>query len=101
MKPVSYTTEAQQRLLSLIDLLAGHELRGLEPGALARALNCHASTMTRDLANLHQAGWAERTPESDAWRLSPHVIQLSLRHAAALAAGEQALRDVAQRFSRF
>lgn len=95
-----YISAAQQRLLHLIDLLAGHELQGLAPGEIAKALSCAPSAVTRDMANLHAAGWAEKTPKGERWRLSPHVIQLSIRHAAALAEGERALQDVAQRFSR-
>lgn len=99
-RTTDYTNVAQQRLLQLLDLLAGHELQGLLPGEIALALSCSPSHVTRDLDNLRTAGWAELTPKGDRWRLSPHVVQISLRHAAALQAGHQNLHDVAQRFSR-
>lgn len=95
-----YINAAQQRLLQLIDLLAGHELQGLAPAEIAKALGCSASAVTRDMANLQTAGWAEKTPKGERWRLSPHPIQLALRHAAALAEGERALKDISQRFGR-
>ena len=95
-----YTNAALQRLLQLIDLLAGHELQGLLPGEIAKALAVGASTVTRDLDNLRSAGWAELTPKGDRWRLAPHVIQISLRYATALNAGAQQWRDTQQRFGR-
>lgn len=99
-RATDYTNAAQQRLLQLIDLLAGHELQGLLPGEIAKALAVGASTVTRDLDNLRSAGWAELTPKGDRWRLAPHVIQMSLRYAAALGAGAQQWRDIQRRYGR-
>lgn len=98
-RKTDYTSPAQQRLLHLVNLLAGHELAGLAPSEMARALNCGASDVTRALDNLRTAGWAEQTP-GERWRLSPHVVQLSIRHAAALNQARQTFEDTVQRFSR-
>ena len=98
-RATDYTNAAQQRLLHLINLLAGHELAGLAPSQIARAQNCAASQITRDLDNLRTAGWAEQTPQG-LWRLSPHVVQISLRHATALKASQEQFNDIVQRFSR-
>lgn len=98
-RKTDYTNAAQQRLLRLVDLLAGHELAGLAPSEIARALGCSASDVTRDMDNLRTAGWAEQTP-SERWRLSPHVVQMSIRHAAALNQARQNFEDTVQRFSR-
>jgi len=100
MSTPDYTNKAQQRLLQLIDLLAGHEVQGLAPSEIAKAMGCSASVITSDMANLQLAGWAERTPKGERWRLSPHPIQLSLRYAAGLAESERALKDISQRFGR-
>jgi DNA-binding IclR family transcriptional regulator len=99
-RTTNYINEPQQRLLQLIDLLAGHEIQGLAPSEIAKAMRCSAPQVTRDMENLRHAGWAERTPKGDRWRLSPHPIQLAIRHAQALSDGKRALDDVAQRFSR-
>ena len=99
-RTTNYTSAPLQRQLQLIDLLAGHELQGLEPGAIAKALGCAASVTTRDLDNLRTAGWAELHPNGKAWRLTPHVVEISLKHAAALRAGRQELNDVERRYSR-
>lgn len=96
-RKTDYTNAAQQRLLQLVNLLAGHELAGLAPGQIARDLDCNASVITRDLDNLRTAGWAEQTPK-ELWRLTPHVIQLSVRHGVALAAARQELIDVPARY---
>lgn len=94
-----YTSAPQQRLLQLVDLLAGHELQGVTLSAIAKALNCNPSVVVRDTFNLQAAGWAERTPDGERWRLAPHVVRISLRHAAAIRAGEQQLQDLMRRFS--
>lgn len=98
-RKTDYTNEAQQRLLQLVDLLAGHELAGLAPSQIARAQNCQPSVVTRDLDNLRTAGWAEQTPK-DLWRLTPHVIQMSLRFGAALSASRQEIADVSSRYGQ-
>ena len=36
-RATDYTNAAQQRLLQLIDLMAGHELQGLTPGEIVKA----------------------------------------------------------------
>ena len=99
-RKTDYTNAAQQRLLQLVNLLAGNELAGLAPSQIARDLDCNASVVTRDLDNLRTPGWAELTPKGDRWRLTPHVIQISLRYATALNAGAQQWRDTQQRFGR-
>lgn len=99
-RTTDYTNAAQQRLLRLLNLLAGHELQGLAPAEIAKALDCDASAVTRDIANLQIAGWAEQTPQGGRWRLSPHLIQMSMRHAMALDSARQAFADIAQRYSR-
>ena len=98
-RATDYTNAAQQRLLQLVDLLAGHELNGLAPAEIAKALACQPSTVTRDLDNLRSAGWAEQTPSGGRWRLTPHVIEFSQRYAAALHAAKQGLADAERRYS--
>lgn len=99
-RKTNYTNAAQQRLLQIIDLLAGHEVLGLPPSEIARAVGCSAAVVTRDMDNLQLAGWAERTPKGERWRLTPHPIQISVRCAAGWAEAEKDLKDIAQRFGR-
>lgn len=95
-----YANDGQQRLLKLINELAGHELTGAAPADLARAQGCSPSLMTRDLANLALAGFAEHMPETGRWRLSPQLVQIALKHMNALAAAERRLDEVRNRYSR-
>jgi DNA-binding IclR family transcriptional regulator len=95
-----YAHDGQQRLLKLITLLAGHEITGLAPSDIARQQQCSASVVTRDMANLQLAGFAEQVPETGRWRLSPQLIQIALKHMQALDRAEQRLSDVRNRFSR-
>lgn len=100
MAATSYTHDGQQRLLRLVMLLAGHEITGLAPADIAKQQDCTASSVTRDLANLQEAGWAEQVPETGRWRLAPLVVQIAVRHAAALDRAQTRLDEIRNRFSR-
>ena len=66
-----YTAESQQRVLKVFDVLFGHEINGLTPSQIAQAVDTSASNVTRDLANLKEAGFAEEVMDTGAWRISP------------------------------
>ena len=97
---VSYTNEAQQRILRLVQTLAGNEIYGLTPTEIATAQGCSAPMVTRDLANLVEAGLAEQVPETKRWRLAPPLIQLSLKHLAYLERAEGRVGETRNRYSR-
>lgn len=95
-----YTNSSQQRVLRLVGVLAGHEIHGIAPAQIRTEMCCSASDVTRDLANLQQAGWAEQVPATGAWRLAPYVVQIAVRHQVALAQAEDRLGEIKQRYSR-
>jgi DNA-binding IclR family transcriptional regulator len=95
-----YTNDAQQRLLRLLLVLAGHEVHGLAPHVIARELGASASVVTRDMANLQAAGWAEKVPATGLWRLAPLPVQIAARHMAALGQAESRLAEIKNRYSR-
>lgn len=95
-----YTNDGQQRILRLVNLLAGHEITGIAPADIARQQGCPASMVTRDLDNLRTAGFAELVPETGRWRLAPQVVQIALAHMAALDRAESRLAETRQRYSR-
>ncbi|MBQ4853009.1 hypothetical protein [Pseudoalteromonas sp. MMG012] len=73
-----YISPQVQRVLKVIELMAGHEVEGVESGKLAAELECLASDMTRVLINLEQAGWAERlSTNQNRWRLHKKPVQIS------------------------
>ncbi|ACB34536.1 transcriptional regulator, IclR family [Leptothrix cholodnii SP-6] len=96
----AYTHEGQQRILRLVMLLAGHEITGLAPADIAKQQQCNASAVTRDLANLAEAGFAELVPETGRWRLAPQVVQIAIRHMTALDRAQARLDEIRGRFSR-
>lgn len=96
--PDKYVSEQQQRLLRLIQLLAGHEMEGLAPGEIAKLNSCAPSQVTRDLANLKHFGWAEQLPETARWRLGPDIVRIATRHMAALDRAERRVSELKSRF---
>lgn len=96
----SYTNKAQQRILRLLTILAGNEVHGLTPTAIAQAQGCTASVVTSDLANLREAGMAEQVPETNAWRLAPQIVQIAIRHQMAIDRAQERLDEIRSRYSR-
>lgn len=94
-----YINAAQQRVLQIIFRLAGHEIEGIAPSELAGAIRTSASNITRDLANLREAGFAEPL-DNGRWRLTPRVVQISLAASAAFAKAQDRLDEARQRFGR-
>ena len=94
----TYINAAQQRVLKLLMLLAGHEVMGLAPGEIAKAIRTNPSNVTRDLANLREAGLAEPL-ENGQWRITPRMGQLALRVLNALGEARKRVEETAQRFS--
>ena len=94
-----YINAAQQRVLAIVFRLAGHEIEGIAPSELAAAIRTSASNITRDLANLREAGFAEPL-DTGRWRLTPRVVQISLAAGAAFQRAQQTLDEARQRFSR-
>ena len=100
MSAADYTNEAQQRILRLLMLLAGHELLGLVPSRIAVELQASPSQVTRDLQNLKTAGLAELVQDTGGWRLAPRMVEVSVRHGVAMNRAQQKLDEIKNRFSR-
>lgn len=95
-----YDNAAQQRILRLVLMLAGHELHGLAPRDLTEALAVSAATITRDLHNLHEMGLAEVIQETGRVRLGPKVVQIAIAHMTAMDRATTQLNDIKNRYSR-
>ena len=96
----NYTNEAQQRLLRIVLALAGKEWEGIKPNDLAKSLGVTAATITRDLANLKEAGWVETIDGLTAVRLTPRVGQISTTVQDGLNRVHRRLDEFQQRYSR-
>ena len=96
----TYINGAQQRLLKAIVVLAGNEFSGLAPSDLAKALSTSPSNITRDLANLKEAGLAEQLPENGRWRLGPKLVQIALAFSDHLSRSQGRMADLQNRYTR-
>ena len=74
---------AQQRILTIIRLMAENGYKGVKNTDLVLAIGTSAAVISRDLALLREEGWAERRPDGRT-RLSPEFAAISHRIAASL-----------------
>lgn len=100
MARADYDSPGQQRILRALTVLAGNEFQGVTPGELARALGVTPSTVTRDLHNLREAGFAEQIQETGRWRLGPKPVQIALAFSSALQRAEARLGEIRNRYTR-
>ena len=94
-----YFNESQQRVLKVLDLLFGHEITGLAPGEIAKTVNANASAITRDLANLAEAGMAEEVGSSGRYRITPRLGRRCMATLQTFDRAEQQLGDLKARFT--
>lgn len=99
-RKTNYDSSSQQRILRMVLVLAGNEFNGLAPAEIAAAMKVGASTITRDLHNLREAGFAEQITDTGRWRLGPKVVQVAIAFSTALNRAETRLREVTQRYTR-
>jgi len=99
-RKVDYTNAAQQRLLKVVIVLFGDVVFGFSPSALAKAVGCAASVITRDLDNLLTAGLVERDEATGHWRLTARLPQQAIKVYNSIERAEQRLRDAKNRFNR-
>jgi DNA-binding IclR family transcriptional regulator len=95
-----YINAAQQRVLLMLTMLAGHEVHGLLPSELAKALRTSNSNITRDLANLKEAGLAEQREETGGWALTPRMAHIAVTVLAAMNKAKTHLAEMEARYSR-
>lgn len=94
-----YLVPAQQRVLQTLMRLVGHEMDGLAPGEIAKALRTAPGNTTRDLANLREAGLAEQM-ESGRWRITPRLGQIGLAVLKTFGDAQARLEETRARFMR-
>ena len=73
-----YLSNQIQRTLAVMHTMAGHEVHGISPGELAKIIDTSQSNITRILANLKHAQYAEHLPSNNSrWRLAPRFVQIA------------------------
>jgi len=95
-----YENAAQQRVLKTMLALFGHEVDGLNPSQIAKAVGTTSSNVTRDIYNLIEAGVAEKLAHNDNIRITPRVGQRAIAILNNLSAASQRLEDTKNRFTR-
>lgn len=95
-----YTNDGQQRILGLLRFLRGNEFLGVTPTELAKATGSSAALITRDLANLETAGYAERIEETGRWRLGPELIKTAIAFTDHIDQQQRRLTEIRQRYTR-
>lgn len=98
-RTANYTNAAQQRILALVLYLFGDVANGYRPAALAQALGCSASAMTRDLDNLRTAGLAEYVEQTCCWRLTSRLPNQAAKVYAAAATQARQFDHLAHHFN--
>lgn len=78
-KQTQYHNESQQRIMKLMLLMFNDPVQGMSPVQIARELSVTPSMVTRDLANLKEAGIAERDEALQTWRLTALLPQQNLK----------------------
>lgn len=92
-RKTDYTNAAQQRLVKLVLVMFGDVVNGYAASALAKAVGCSQSVMTRDLFNLEQTGVAEKDEETGLWRLTARLPQQAVKVHAAIGRAETRLAE--------
>lgn len=95
-----YSNAAQERGYAVLLALAGHEVNGVAPGEIAKALQEEASNITRDLRVLQKVGLAEQIPETRNWRLGPKLVQIATAFSLNLDRARRRVDETAQRYTR-
>lgn len=91
--------QSTTKALGLMDVLFAHFAHGLTPTDLAQATGMSASDITRYVATLEAAGWAERIPETGRIRPSVRVAQKALAVLRSMDSARQRLEEIQARLA--
>lgn len=85
---------------ALLRLLAGHEVLGLAPGEIAKALGESASWASRTLPALAaETGFIECIPGTNRWRLGVPLVRIAITVSANLNQAKRQLDELSQRYA--
>lgn len=94
-----YIVDQVQRVLRVVEALAGNEFTGMSVADIAQATRTRSDQVVRDLANLVEAGWAEKM-DTGRYRLAAKPVQIALAFSSALARAETELTGLKHRYTR-
>jgi DNA-binding IclR family transcriptional regulator len=85
--------EPVRKVCELFRLLAGHEINGLAPGEIARALGVGPSWVSVNLPGLSELGMVERVGETNRWRLGIALVRIAHTVFTANTQAKEALQE--------
>lgn len=88
-----------RKTCELFRLLAGHEVLGLTPGEIAKALSVSPSWVSVNLPALSTTGYVEQVAGTNRWRLGVQFVRIATTVATNLNAAKRQLDDVSARYS--
>ena len=91
--------QSTTKALALMDVLFNHFAHGLTPTDLAQATGMSASDITRYVATLEAAGWAERIQETGRIRPSVRVAQKATAVLRSMDSAQQRLAEIQARLA--
>lgn len=92
-----YVSSSQQRVLSTLKALFGHESAGISSKDIASQLDTTNSQAFKDLMNLQAAGLAEQLPDKS-WRIAPAMGREAFKIMNNLDTARRRLDETANRY---
>ena len=93
------TGQSAGKVLDVLNVLLGHFAHGLTPTDLVKATGLSASNITRYVATLEAAGFAERIPETGRIRPSMRLAQQAVSILRNLEAAKGRLDELTSRLT--
>jgi DNA-binding IclR family transcriptional regulator len=87
------------QVFKVLDVLMRHFAHGLTPGDLIKATGISGPNITRYVATLEAAGYAERIPETGRIRPSVRMAQFALSVLADVERAQERLTEIKTRLS--
>ncbi len=96
-----YTNSSQQRVLAVLGALVQAGLRGMKAGDIAEAVKISRDKVTRDVANLMEAGWVEADTEHEGvWRVTPKISRMAFSVMRDLQGMRERMDELETRYTR-
>lgn len=91
------TNKSATKVFAVLDVLFRNFAQGYTPGELAKASGMTPSDITRYVATLVDAGYAERIPETDRIRVSISLARKSIQIMQSLDAAAARVNEIRNR----
>jgi DNA-binding IclR family transcriptional regulator len=93
------TSQSAGKVLDVLNVLLGHFAHGMTPMELSKATRLAPCAITRYVATLEAAGFAERIPETGRIRPSSRLAQHAVSILRSLDAAKQRIDEITTRIT--